>query len=92
MPRVLVALRRRFSGRNLPHSSGAVFQRRLRHVGGLRLSALLLLGLPLERERQGERQRQGRLLLWDRPIDAEQQAAFRQGRVRQQAYVYQTKT
>jgi hypothetical protein len=39
-----------------------------------------------------ERQRQGRGLLWDRPIDRDQQGEFRRGRVRQQAYVYQTKS
>lgn len=36
-------------------------------------------------------QRQGRGLLWDRPIDRDQQAEFKAGRVAQQAYVYQTK-
>lgn len=38
-----------------------------------------------------ERQRQGRALLWDKPIDREEQARYRDARVRQQAYVYQTK-
>ncbi len=38
-----------------------------------------------------EEQRRGRALLWDRPVDREQQAEFRRGRVAQQPYVYQTK-
>jgi hypothetical protein len=36
-------------------------------------------------------QRQGRALLWDRPIDAGAQADYRDARVPQQPYVYQTK-
>jgi len=36
-------------------------------------------------------QRQGRALLWDRPIDASAQAEYRDARVAQQPYVYQTK-
>ena len=36
-------------------------------------------------------QRQGRALLWDRPIDRELQAQWGQARVPQQAYVYQVK-
>ena len=36
-------------------------------------------------------QRQGRGLLWDKPIDREIQAEFKQGRVAQKPYVYQTK-
>jgi hypothetical protein len=39
-----------------------------------------------------EEQRQGRALLWDRRIDREAQADFREARVPQQPYVYQTKT
>jgi len=38
-----------------------------------------------------ERQRQGRGLLWDKPIDRDEQAEYQDARVRQQAYVYQTK-
>jgi hypothetical protein len=38
-----------------------------------------------------EQQRAGRGLLWDRPIDREQQDQWRKARVAQQAYVYQTK-
>jgi hypothetical protein len=38
-----------------------------------------------------ERQRQGRFLLWDKPIDRTEQAEYQDARVRQQAYVYQTK-
>lgn len=36
-------------------------------------------------------QRAGRALLWDRPVDAEAQEEWREARVRQQPYVYQTK-
>jgi hypothetical protein len=36
-------------------------------------------------------QRQGRGLLWDKPIDRDIQAEFKQGRVAQKPYVYQTK-
>ena len=35
-------------------------------------------------------QRGGRALLWDRPVDRQAQAEWRQARVRQQPYVYQT--
>lgn len=38
-----------------------------------------------------EEQRSGRNLLWDKPIDREAQAEFRDARVPQQPYVYQTK-
>ncbi|HET7793162.1 MAG TPA: DUF3460 family protein [Rhizobacter sp.] len=38
-----------------------------------------------------EEQRQGRALLWDKPIDLEAQADYRDARVDQQPYVYQTK-
>jgi hypothetical protein len=38
-----------------------------------------------------EEQRQGRALLWDRRIDREAQAEWRDARVPQQPYVYQTK-
>lgn len=37
------------------------------------------------------KQREGRGLLWDKPIDREAQAEYRDARVPQQAYVYQTK-
>lgn len=37
-------------------------------------------------------QRAGRALLWDRPIDRSAQAAYREARVPQQPYVYQTKS
>ena len=36
------------------------------------------------------RQRAGRALLWDRPIDRDAQAGFSAGRVAQKPYVYQT--
>ena len=39
-----------------------------------------------------ERQRQGRNLLWDKPIDRDEQAGYQDARVRQQPYVYQTKS
>ena len=35
-------------------------------------------------------QRQGRSLLWDKAIDREAQAEYREGRVPQRPYVYQT--
>jgi hypothetical protein len=38
-----------------------------------------------------ERQRQGRLLLWDKAQDRQAQQGFNEGRVEQQPYVYQTK-
>ena len=37
-----------------------------------------------------ERQRQGRGLLWDKPIDRDQQAQWNAARVAQRPYVYQT--
>jgi hypothetical protein len=37
-------------------------------------------------------QRAGRALLWDKQIDREAQAEFRDDRVPQKPYVYQTKT
>ncbi len=39
-----------------------------------------------------EEQRAGRALLWDRAIDREAQADYREAQVPQQPYVYQTKT
>ena len=39
-----------------------------------------------------DEQRRGRLLLWDRRIDREAQAEYADARVRQQPYVYQTKS
>ena len=38
-----------------------------------------------------ERQRQGRSLLWDKDIDRQAQAEWRDARVAQKPYVYQTK-
>ena len=35
-----------------------------------------------------ERQRQGRALLWDRTLDFDLQAGFKQGKVPQKPYVY----
>ncbi len=39
-----------------------------------------------------ERQRRGRALLWDRPLDRQVLADQREANVAQQPYVYQTKT
>lgn len=36
-------------------------------------------------------QREGRLLLWDKPVDREAWRDFRQAKVAQKPYVYQTK-
>jgi hypothetical protein len=38
-----------------------------------------------------EEQRAGRALLWDKPIDRTAQAEYRDARVPQQPYVYQSK-
>lgn len=38
-----------------------------------------------------EEQRQGRALLWDRRLDRDAQEEFRDAKVPQQPYVYQTK-
>jgi hypothetical protein len=38
-----------------------------------------------------DRQRQGRNLLWDKQIDRQAQAEWRDAKVEQQPYVYQTK-
>jgi hypothetical protein len=38
-----------------------------------------------------EEQRQGRALLWDRSLDRDEQTEWREARVPQQPYVYQTK-
>ena len=40
-------------------------------------------------ELEAEQRQQG--LLWDKPIDRDIQAEFKQGRVAQKPYVYQTK-
>ena len=39
-----------------------------------------------------EEQRRGRALLWDRPVDRDAQGEWREARVPQQPYVYQTKS
>ena len=36
------------------------------------------------------KQREGRAIWWDKTLDLDEQARFRQARVRQQPYVYQT--
>lgn len=38
-----------------------------------------------------DRQRQGRALLWDKAVDRDEQQDFRDAKVAQQPYVYQTK-
>ncbi len=38
-----------------------------------------------------DRQRQGRNLLWDKEVDRQAQAEWREDRVSQKPYVYQTK-
>lgn len=38
-----------------------------------------------------DEQRRGRALLWDREVDRDAQAGWREARVAQQPYVYQTK-
>lgn len=38
-----------------------------------------------------DRQRQGRALLWDKALDRDEQQDFRDAKVDQQPYVYQTK-
>ena len=48
--------------------------------------------LKAQRPELEAQQRQGRDLLWDKPIDRDIQAEFKQGRVAQKPYVYQTKT
>ncbi|MEY3475338.1 MAG: hypothetical protein RL087_1796 [Pseudomonadota bacterium] len=47
--------------------------------------------LKAERPRLEDEQRQGRALLWDKPVDREAQAEWREARVAQQPYVYQTR-
>ncbi len=39
-----------------------------------------------------QEQRDGRALLWDKPVDRAAQSDYRAARVPQQAYVYQTKS
>jgi hypothetical protein len=46
--------------------------------------------LKAQRPTLEDEQRRGRALLWDRPIDLDAQAEWRQARVPQQPYVYQT--
>jgi hypothetical protein len=47
--------------------------------------------LKTQRPALEEEQRRGRALLWDRAIDGEAQAEWREAEVPQQPYVYQTK-
>lgn len=48
----------------------------------------------LKAQRPGleDEQRRGRALLWDRPVDREAQSEWREARVPQQPYVYQTRS
>ena len=48
--------------------------------------------LKAQRPTLEEEQRSGRALLWDRPLDREAQVDWREARVPQQPYVYQTKS
>jgi hypothetical protein len=47
--------------------------------------------LKAQRPSLEDEQKRGRALLWDRPVDRESQADWREARVPQQPYVYQTK-
>jgi hypothetical protein len=46
--------------------------------------------LKVQRPQLEAEQRQGRALLWDKHVNREAQAEFKQGRVAQKPYVYQT--
>ena len=46
--------------------------------------------LKAQRPELEAQQRQGRALLWDRPVDRQAQAEFQAARVAQKPYVYQT--
>ena len=46
--------------------------------------------LKAQRPTLEEEQRRGRALLWDKAVDREAQAAWKEARVPQQPYVYQT--
>lgn len=48
--------------------------------------------LKAQRPTLEEEQRRGRALLWDRAVDADAQDQWKDARVPQQPYVYQTKT
>lgn len=47
--------------------------------------------LKTQRPTLEDEQKRGRALLWDRPVDLDAQAQWREARVAQQPYVYQTK-
>lgn len=47
--------------------------------------------LKAQRPTLEDEQKRGRLLLWDRALDRDDQAAWEEARVPQQPYVYQTK-
>lgn len=48
--------------------------------------------LKAQRPELEARQREGRALLWDRQLDADEQRRWADSRVPQQAYVYQTRS
>ncbi len=54
-------------------------------------TTLFINQLKAQRPELEAEQRQGRGLLWDKPVDRDSQAEFKQGRVAQKPYVYQTK-
>jgi Protein of unknown function (DUF3460) len=54
-------------------------------------TSLFIDQLKAQRPELEAEQRQGRGLLWDKSIDRDIQAEFKQGRVAQKPYVYQTK-
>jgi hypothetical protein len=47
--------------------------------------------LKIQRPTLEDEQKRGRALLWDQPVDLDAQAQWREARVAQQPYVYQTK-
>lgn len=49
-----------------------------------------ILQLKAQRPELDAQQREGRSLLWDKPVDREAQKGFKAARVAQQPYVYQT--
>lgn len=50
-----------------------------------------LADLKAKRPSLEQEQRAGRALLWEKPIDRQLQAEWREARVEQQPYVYQTR-
>jgi hypothetical protein len=54
-------------------------------------ATLFIDQLKIQRPTLEDEQKRGRALLWDRPVDLDAQAQWREARVAQQPYVYQTK-